>query len=170
MIMALLVSLVIAIIVGGLATPRKHVASRSIVLKAPPHAVWPIIRTVANYPSWRDDVLSVHVDAATASETRWTEVSSGGSVTYVAVVDEAPLRFTARIADQDLSYSGEWQYTLYPNDAGTRVVIAEVGEVGNPLFRFFGTHFIGFTRSIDAYLTNLALQLGEHAKPEAAVT
>jgi hypothetical protein len=170
LVMSLLVSLVIAVVVGGLATPRQHIASRAIVLKASPDTVWPLIRNVSAYADWRDDIQSVHVDTTDAGVTRWTEVGRSGSISYVAVADEAPSRFTARIADEDLSYSGEWQYVLTASDGGTRVVISEHGEVGNPIFRFVGTHFIGFTRTIDSYLGDLAAQLGETARPEATLT
>ena len=113
MIMALLVSLVAAIIVGGLATPRAHVASRFIVLNAPRDTVWHLVRNVANYPEWRDDIQSVHVDSSNANETRWTELSTSGSISYLAVTDEAPSRFTSRITDKDLSFSGEWQFVAH---------------------------------------------------------
>jgi hypothetical protein len=169
MIMALLVSAVCAIFVGGLATPRAHVASRAIVLTAAPETVWQLVRDVKNYPDWRDDVYSVHIDSGSVDEMRWTELGSG-SLSYVAVTDEAPTRFAARIADQDLSYSSEWRYVLSPEGTGTRLVISDHGEVGNPMFRFFRTHFIGFTGNIDKYLSNLAVQLREHAKPQPVVT
>lgn len=168
MVMALLVSIVFAIIVGGLATPRTHVARRAITLAAAPAAVYDTIRNVADYPDWRDDVQSVQLDTTATDALRWTEVSQRGSVSYVADVNDAPSRFTARITDDDLGYSGEWRYTLTPSGTGTRLVIAEHGSVGNPIFRFFGAHFIGFTRGIDAYLRNLALHLGERATPEDA--
>lgn len=168
-VMATLVSLVLAVVVGGLATPRKHIATRVITLKAPPETVFAIIHDVASYPDWRDDIHSVHVDVRNDATMRWTEVGTNGSVTYEATSDHPPFHFTARIADQDLNYSGEWRYTLTPAGTGTRVSIAEHGEVGNPIFRFIGTHIMGFTRSIDAYLRNLALQLGERATPQADV-
>jgi hypothetical protein len=167
-VMALLVSIVAAIVVGGLATPRRHVAARAIELEAPPERVFALIHDVAAYPDWRDDLRSVQVDATDGAALQWTEVGQSGSVSYRAVTDDAPARVTARITNDDLSYSGEWQYALTPQGSGTRLVIAEHGDVGNPVFRFFGTHFIGFTRSIDAYLANLAMALHERAKPMAA--
>ncbi|MEP6766227.1 MAG: SRPBCC family protein [Gemmatimonadaceae bacterium] len=166
LVMAFLFSIVIAVVVGGLVTPRKHTASRAIVLpNSPLEKVWDLIRSVANYPDWRDDIQSVTV-AEQNGQTTWTETGRQGSISYIAAVSECPARFTARITDEDLAYCGEWQYVLSANNGGTRLIITEQGEVGNPVFRFFGAHFFGYTRTIDAYLRDLAMQLNEQAKPE----
>lgn len=164
--MALLVSVVAAILVGGLATPRAHVSSRTILLRAAPEAVWQLIRNVADYPDWRDDIRSVSVAADADGPLQWTEVGRQKSLSYLATVDEAPHRFSSQITDDDLGYSGDWQYVITPTDGGTRVTITETGEEGNPIVRFFSAHFVGYTRGIDAYLTELALQLGEQTKPQ----
>jgi len=166
LIMALLVSIVVAILVGGMATPRRHVATRTLVLRASPDTVWQLIRTVHKYPDWRDDTQSVSVSADSEGPLQWTEVGRQKSVSYRATLDEAPHRFSSQITDDDLGYTGEWQYVITPTDSGTRVTITETGEVGNPMFRFFGTHFVGYTREIDACLRDLAQHLGEHAKPQ----
>jgi Polyketide cyclase / dehydrase and lipid transport len=170
MIMALVVSLVAAIFVGGLATPRHHVVSRTLLLRASPEAVWELVRNVGDYADWRDEIQSVTVAAHTDGELRWTEVGRQRSVSYRATVDEPPHRFASQIADEDLGYAGEWQYDITPADGGTRITITETGQVGNPFFRFFGTHFIGFTAGIDTYLRDLSAQLGEHAKPQPVVS
>lgn len=165
-VMATLVSVVIAMVVGGLATPRRHTASRTILLpKTPAAKVWETVRNVSAYPDWRDDIQSIEF-ASDSSELAWTEYSRQGAVSYRATVDEPPSRFTALITDDDLPYSGEWQYSLSSVGEGTRVVITEQGEVGNPIFRFFGAHILGYTRTIDAYLRDLAVQLNEQARPE----
>lgn len=164
-VMALIVSLVLAVLVGGFVTPRKHTAARTLTLRAAPETVWKLVRTVTEYPNWRDDIRSVEIMAGNDPRLAWTENSLSKSVSYRADVDEAPSRFTARILDDDLGYSGEWQYVISPFDGGTRVTITEVGEVRNPVFRFFG-NFIGYTRSIDAYLNNLAVAVREQAKPQ----
>lgn len=165
--MALLASVLAAVLVGGLATPRSHVASRTIELTAAPLKVWSVIHTVADYSDWRDDIQSVTIASNDGGPLRWTEVGRQRSVSYVATVVEPPHRFTSQIADEDLGYSGEWEFVITPTERGTRVTITESGQVGNPIFRFFGTHFVGFTREIDAYLRDLALHLGERAKPQA---
>ena len=163
--MALVVSIVLAVLVGGFATPRKHTAARTIVLKAAPETVWALVRTVTDYPNWRDDLQAVEPMAGNDPRPAWTEIGLTKSVSYRADLDEAPTRFTARILDDDLGYAGEWQYVIAPFAGGTRLTITEVGEVSNPVFRFFG-NFVGYTRGVDAYLNNLAAELREQAKPQ----
>ncbi len=164
--MALMVSLVMAILVGGLATPRKHVAGRTIVLRAAPERVWALIRTVKAYPNWREEIMNVEEMAGNDPRPAWTEIGRQKSLSYMAVIDDPPYRFTARILDDDLGYSGEWQYVIAPTAEGTRLTITEHGEVGNLVFRFIRTHLMGHTRSIDAFLRDVALELGELTKPE----
>ncbi|MBC8087093.1 MAG: SRPBCC family protein [Phycisphaerae bacterium] len=164
--MALLVSIVAAVLVGGMATPRHHVVSRAILLRAAPEAVWHLVRDVAGYPEWRDDIYSVSVASSSDGQLHWTEVGRQRSVSYLATMDAPPERFSRKITDDDLGYSAEWQFVISAIDTGSRVTVTETGEVGNPIFRFFGTHFIGYTSGIDAFLTELALHLGERAKPQ----
>lgn len=164
--MALLVSLVIATLVGGLATPRKHTVGRTIALRAAPEKVWALVRTVKEYPNWREEITRVEEMSGNDPRPAWTEIGRQKSLAYVAITDEAPTRFTARIMDDDLGYAGEWQYVIEPSADGTRLTITEHGEVGNLMFRFISTHIMGHTRTIDAFLHDVALELGELAKPE----
>lgn len=168
--MGLLVSLVIAMVVGGLATPRKHTVGRIIALRASPERVWRLIRTVKEYPNWREEIMSVEEMAGNDPHPSWTEIGRQKSLSYIAVADDPPRRFTARILDDDLGYSGEWQYEITPSADGTRLMITEHGEVGNLVFRFVRAHFIGYTRTIDAFLLDVATELGELAKPEPVST
>lgn len=166
LVMGLLVSLVAAAIVGGLATPRKYVAARALTLRAAPERVWALIRTVKAYPDWREEIMSVEEFSGNDPRPAWTEIGRQKSLSYVAATDEPPHRFTARILDDDLGYSAEWQFVVTPSASGSRLVITEHGEVGNPVFRFVRAHLLGHTGSIDNYLRDVALELGELAKPE----
>ena len=48
------------------------------------------------------------------------------------------------------------------------MTISERGEVYNPLYRFVSRFFIGHTRTIDAYLAELARSFGEEPTPRDA--
>lgn len=167
LVMGLIVSIVAAVLVGGFFTPRKHVAARYIDLKAAPDVVWKLVRTVTEYPNWREDIRKVEMIAGNDSRPSWTEFGLSKSTSYRAEVDDAPSRLTTRILDEDLGYSGEWRFVISPIAGGTRLTITEDGEVNNPVFRFFG-NFIGYTRTIDKYLNDLAAELREDAKPQSA--
>lgn len=159
-VMGALVSLVVAVIVGGLATPRHHVASRSVTVRAAPETVWPIVRDVGSYAKWRPEVQSTRVEGE-----EWQEFTTSRTIRYGVADEQAPHRFVARILDDDLPFTGEWTWMLETSDGGTRVTLTEHGEVGNPLFRFIGAHLVGYTRTIDAVLNALAIRVGDAAAP-----
>ena len=62
-VMGTVVAVVVAVLVGGLVTPRGHSATRVLSLKASPEVVWTRVREVAQYAQWRAGVReSVIVD------------------------------------------------------------------------------------------------------------
>ncbi|MGV3710422.1 MAG: SRPBCC family protein [Gemmatimonas sp.] len=164
LVMGLIVSLIVAMVVGGLVTPRTHVTGRVMQLQASPDTVWEKVSNVRGYPDWRDDVMSVDARTDQQGVLTWTEIGSK-SLSYAAVTNDPPHRFTSRITDEDLGYSGEWRFVLTPSGTGTRLTITEHGDVPNPVMRFIGS-LIGHAGSIERYMRHLALSLGERASPE----
>ncbi len=162
-VMSIVAAVVIAIIVGGLATPRDHAVARTIVLSAPADAVWATIRDFSRYGDWRHELEGAEVIDTEQSQPRWRENSTRGSVAFGVTIDEPPRRLAARILDEDLPFTGEWTWDVAEHGAGTRITITERGSVGNPIFRFVGAHFIGYTKSMDAYLKALADHHGARA-------
>lgn len=161
MVMGLLVAIVAALIVGGLATPREHVASRSRTYRTSPETLWQIVRDVASYASWREDMIDVQMVTGEEPAVQWREISSGGSVTFGIIEEQPPTRFVARVMDDDLPWGGTWSWSIVPTAEGATLTITEHGFVNNPIFRFIGTHFMGFTKSIDQYLRALEVRVRE---------
>ncbi len=160
-VMGTVVALVVAVLVGGLVTPRAHSASRVVALNASPHVVWALVRDVARYAEWRDGVRESVIVDTDQTQLRWRETTSRGSMTFGVVRDEAPNVFAARILDEDLPFSGEWTWQLTPHLQGTRLRITEQGTIDNVLFRFLAAQVFGYHRSIDAFIEALAKRLGE---------
>jgi hypothetical protein len=161
MVMGLLVAIVLALVVGGLVTPREHVATRSQTYRATPAQVWAAVRDVASYASWREDMIDVEMvqGSGDAPAVQWREISSGGTVTFGITEEEPPVRMVARVLDDDLPWGGTWTWEVSPAPEGARLTITERGYVNNPIFRFIGTHFIGFNKTIDSYLRALGTHL-----------
>jgi uncharacterized membrane protein len=159
-VMSAIVAVVVALIVGGLATPRDHAVARAIALPVASETVWTTIRDLDRYDEWRHQLDSVQVVDTDQPQPRWRETTSRGSITFGITMDEPPHRMTARILDDDLPFTGEWNWSVEPTSDGTRVVITERGRVANPVFRFISAHFLGHTRSIDRYLKELAARHG----------
>ena len=158
--MGAIVALVLALVAGGLATPREHVVARVARLPASLGDVWATIRDVARYAEWRHELETADVVDATQPQLRWRETTTRGSITFGLTAEDAPRRMVARILDDDLPFTGEWSWQLVPDGDGTRVTITERGSVGNPIFRFIAAHLMGHTKSIDRYLRGLAERHG----------
>ena len=159
-IMGLIASIVIAMIAGGLATPRAHTVSKSALLSASVNEVWHTIRTVSAFPAWRSDIDDVELVDTAQSQVRWREMSTRRSMLLGIVTEDAPHQLVVRILDDDLPFSGEWEWTLRAEGASTHVTITERGEIGNPIFRLIGTYFIGHTKMIERVLHDLARKHG----------
>ncbi len=157
-VMGALVSLVLAVIVGGFATPRKHVAARSVTVRAAPETVWALVRNVGSYAEWRPEIQSSLVDGE-----EWQEFTPRRTLRFGVAESEAPRRFVARILDDDLPFTGEWTWECTPHADGTRVTLTERGDIGNPISRFVAAHMTGYTSSIDAALGALAIKVGDAA-------
>lgn len=157
-VMGALASLVLAVIVGGLVTSRRYVASRAVTVRATPETIWNLVRDVGAYAEWRPEIESALVDGE-----EWQEFMTGRALRFGVVASEAPRRFVARMLDDDVSSTREWTWDLAPGDRGTRVTLTERGEIGNPIARFVAAQMSGHSRSIDAVLGALAIKVGDAA-------
>ena len=175
--MKLLIFIVVGIVAGllvlvgivaliGSRLPKAHVASRSILLRRPPHDVYAVVRDFDSAPKWRADVKRIDVDAQPGRPVYFREQGKNGTINYELVEDVPAQRMVTRIRDTDLGFSGQWTYSFTTENSGTRVTIREDGEVSNVLFRFMSRYVFGQTATIDSYLKSLAKHFGEDATPQ----
>jgi len=167
-IISILVAL--AAIVGVIAflgsrLPQEHVVARKVVVGAPVDVVFTTITEFASAPTWQPGIKSVSVfKDPTTGRTRVTQESSMGPMTMEVDQLIPPKRLVMRIVGED-QFGGTWVYTLDPQGNETLVTITEHGEVYNPVFRFISNYVMGHTRTIDAYLVNLAKKFGRDVVP-----
>jgi hypothetical protein len=148
-----LIAVIVLVVAIGYLLPQSHVASRSVVVNAPPAQVFETIARVGDHASWRTGVERVEV--VSTAPLRWKEHAGGDVLTMEATSVTAPDQFVSRIADPNLPFGGTWTIDLKPEGAATRVTITEHGEVYNPIFRFMSRFVFGHTATIDAYLPAL---------------
>lgn len=130
-VMAAIAAIVIAIIIGGFATPRAHVVARSMVAPVAPDAVWTAVRDSIEH----------------------------GSTSFRVQTEDAPIRLVAERLDDNLQPAGTWTWELQQEGAGTKIAITQRASVENPVARFIAI-YAGYTRQLDRYLLDLAGQLG----------
>ena len=158
--LALLVAGVYAV---GLSLPQNHVAVRTARSAQPPETVWAAITDVASFPAWRSALDSVEQLPPRNGIMVWREISGNEGTTYEAEESERPSRLVTRITDRGLPFGGSWEIRITPDGTGSRISITENGEVYNPVFRFVSRFVIGHSATIDKYLSDLAVKLGDAA-------
>jgi len=151
--------LILSVFVIGALLPKHHIATRSAMFHAKPEQLFALI---SGPPTWRPDVKKYEVVPNAGGPEIWRETDSHGqTILYEVVERKAPVLLKTRIATPDLPYGGGWTLALHDDGGWTTLRITEDGNVYNPIFRFVLWFILGHTRTIDAYLTNLANALGQ---------
>jgi hypothetical protein len=161
-----LLALVVVTVVIGYLLPKQHSASRAISLKQKPGDVFALISDFKAVPSWRPDVKQIEMLPAVNGQPSFREVGENGALTMEVLELKSPERMVTQIADKNLPFGGQWVFEISPAAGGSRLNITEKGEIYNPVFRFVARFFLGYTRSLDAYLKNVSHKFGENAVPE----
>jgi len=149
----------------GAMLPRAHHASRRARFQQPPAAIFGVL---TGPPDWRRDVTSWGPLPTRNGRTQWWEQDRHGQkVAFELVESRPPTRRVVRIADQGLPFGGTWTFDISPAADGAEVRISEDGEIYNVIFRFMARFFFGYTASIEGYLRDLGMRLGELVTIEA---
>jgi hypothetical protein len=146
------------VVVTGYLLPARHVVSRSASFSTTPERLHALI---AGPQDWRPGIArSAFVDTADHRLILQETDRQGQTISYEQT-DVIPTRsLKRRIVTEDLPYRGSWTYELTSNGALTTLTITEDGEVDNPFFRFVARFLIGYAKSIDGYLGDLAGAVG----------
>jgi len=153
------VALIAAVVLIGVLLPKTHIATRTVVIDAPPPAVWKAITTVEAYPQWRD-VQTATLPPSHGGRKMWKETDRHGDTMTMEVMEEIPeRRLVTRIADKELPFGGTWTYELVPTGSGTQLTIIEDGVIHNPVFRCMARYVIGYHATMDDYLKRLKVRM-----------
>ena len=147
----------------GFCLPKSHVVSRSIALRQRPEVVFTLLSGFTEAASWRPELKRVEILPPLEGKQVFREITSQGALTMEVVESRFPHRLVTHIVDRNLPFGGYWIYEVWPAAEGCRLNITERGEIYNPVFRFVARFFLGYTRTIDTYLRNVASKLGETA-------
>lgn len=157
---AALVAVVALAALVGVFLPKGHRASRTVVYRAAPEAVFAAVSDVARFPEWRSDVTTVEVLSDDGGLTRFREVGRHGAVIYKVEVREPASRLVTRIDDPSQPFGGTWTLVLKPVAGGTELTITEDGEIYNPIFRVMSKLVFSPYATIDTYQADLRKRLG----------
>lgn len=136
-IMAGVVAVVLALIVGGLASQRTRLVSREVRLHAPLETVWPLLTQVEQTPAWCPQLPNMQL-----------------------LSESAPRLRRLQLLNDDGAVFGEWTIAASPRDGGTQLSVTETCELHNVIARFFNSFSMDTSR-VDGFLRALAAQVGE---------
>ena len=84
-------------------------------------------------------------------------------MTIITAESAPPHHLVRALGDATGPFVGSWTYEISSADGGSRVVLTEVAEFKNPLFRVM-TRIFGQTKYMDEHLEDLAKKFDETAK------
>ena len=163
-VVGMLVALILGVLVAGLLLPEEHHASRTLVTKQAPQAIWDTINDHGNEPAWRSDVRSVTSLGERNGKPVWREDYKDGNKLTLITTESKPPKRMRELTDLEGPFSGRWEIDIQPTPNGSNVTITEIGKVSNPFFRFVSKYVIGHTTFMERYLTGLAGKFGEQAQ------
>lgn len=163
-VLVLLLVLVLVLVVGGFLLPRSFTVERSVVVNAPPGAVYAQVATPRAWKAWsvwsrRDPEMQITYSGpvdGTGATWAWTSESEGdGRMTMIDA--QPPNRVGYELYFPDFESTSIGRFTFMPEDEGTRVVWRMQGDMGaNPLYHWMPLLMRGvMERDFDAGLTNL---------------
>jgi uncharacterized protein YndB with AHSA1/START domain len=158
-------ALAVMFTVGAL-LPADHVVASRAVYPVPADSLWAVVSDFEHAASWRPDLQRVERLPDRNGHPVWLEVGPTGELPYEITASDPPRRMTTTIADDDLPFSGSWEYELVPGPGGTRLTVTERGTIRNAVFRFLARYLFGYHSTLDGYLTALGTRLGASVTPE----
>ena len=160
-----LLALILGVLVAGMLLPEEHHASRTLITRQTPEALWTAINDHATEPSWRSDVQNVTSLGERNGKPVWQEnYKDGNKVTLITTESKPPTRMVRELTDPEGPFSGRWEIDIRPTPGGSNITVTEIGKVSNPIFRFVSKYVIGHTTFMERYLTGLAGKFGEQAQ------
>jgi Polyketide cyclase / dehydrase and lipid transport len=159
-----ILGLLFVVIVTGMLLPKTHLVSRSLMMKAAPDELWPLISDFDNVSTWHPQVIQAERLPDHFGREVWRESYKDGSSLKLETMESLPPRRLVRsIADESGPFTGRWEFDITPAEEGCRLTITEKGEISNPLFRFIFRLFMKPAMSLERYLKSLAAKFGETA-------
>ncbi len=159
-----LVVLGVALLLGGFLLPSAFRVERSVVIKAPPEAVFAPIADLKRWKEWgvwqqRDPLMELSYSASSTgvgATSSWRSKSQGNGGAKITQVD-ASKKFVFELSFEGFDRPSLGTYLLEPAEGGTRVRWIMEGDVGaNPIsrwFAFFMDRLVG--SDFEAGLANL---------------
>ncbi len=144
-------SVILVTIIGYFRSPY-ITAKASVDIQRPQQEVWNVLANLENLPKWSTEVKSVRKLSDTPR--RYLVAGASGEMETEILASEPPRRYVSRMASPSMGFSGDWEITMDPQGANTRVISNAKLRIDNPLFRGL-TMFMNGDKAEEATLIQL---------------
>jgi hypothetical protein len=139
----------IGVYVYGLTLPDEWHVERSVVVHAPPEAVYPLLAGPKRWTEWTE--WNERADPGARFTAEGPESGEGASLSWigreigtgrVTIREAEPGRSVVyELVFQGNEFTKDGRFTLEPAEGGTRVIWSDGGKIGNTLGRLFRERF-----------------------------
>jgi len=152
--LALIVAIAFAV---GAALPAKIQVTRSVVINRPPENVFWVLNDYQNIPLWHPQFRGAAVLTNPGDKpVRWRATYTDGLKADIEVSeDNPPARYSERIADPNLPFSGYWTLEMERHDLTTKVTAHCTSELHRPLDRLLVRLFVKPNVDVEHILAGL---------------
>ena len=159
----LLMLLIGAVLIAGYSLPAKTTVSRSIFVEAPPEKVFALLSDATKLPEWDRKIEKVAILPAVNGHAASRQTFTSGMTMTIVAAESMPPRRLIRAIEEDYGpFIGSWTYDITPQGQGSRVVLTEHADWGNPVFRLV-VRIRGRARDLEKHLEDLVTGLRENS-------
>ena len=153
-------AVILMTIIGYFRSP--YITARaSVQIQRPPQEVWEFLSNLENMPKWSSEVTAVR--KISDNPRRYAVRGASGEMETEIVAFEPPRRYVSRMASEAMGFSGDWEITMEPEGAGTRVTSNAKLRIDNPFYRGL-TMFMSGDKAEAATLTQLKQHMEAQVK------
>ena len=145
-VLIVVLSLIAILVIGGYLLSPKFTVARSVVVKAPPEKIYPLVAAPRAWKQWsvwnqRDPAMQIEYsgpESGVGATWAWRSKSEGnGSMNVTAAQPPQRVGFDLHFVDFGTTSGGE--FVFVPEGTGTRVTWTMNGDMGrNPVWRWMG--------------------------------
>ncbi|MEW5850888.1 MAG: SRPBCC family protein [Myxococcota bacterium] len=154
--------------------PARHVATVGTTLKAAPGDVFTVVADLEHWPQWATQVDRMVRQADDAEGRPVWDMHMRQGVMRLVVSESTPPEATrpgklVTLLDDD-DFSGSWTWTIAQSGSGSDVEATEDGVIHDPVMRATAHYVVGYTSSLESFVSDLADHFGEKASLHKSVS
>jgi hypothetical protein len=150
----------------GFLVPKQTSVDRSAYFARSEKELWGAISGFAEQATWRSGVNRVFALPDRDGHPCWREIGENGALEYSVIGFTPPHHMMLQFSTPGGSFRGSWTFKIEREEAGSRLTIAETGELDGVLRRILYLTVLDRSTEIDRYLIELGANFGETTVPE----